>query len=70
MSRPRADFLASLAETLKTTPNYLLGFTNDPDPAAPPTTLTAEEEELLRAFRRLPNRQRELLDIVRIMSNP
>jgi len=69
-ARPRADFVIALANALETAPNYLLGLTNDPDPAAPPTTLTAEEEELLRAFRRLPNRQRELLDIVRIMSNP
>lgn len=70
LSRPRADFLASLAETLQTTPNYLLGFTHDPDPAAEPTTLTAEEQELLDTYRQLPNRQRELMRFVRFISHP
>lgn len=69
-ARPRADFVIALADALKTTPNYLLGFTDDPAPGAAPAKLTAEEQELLDTYRNLPSRQRELMRFVRFISHP
>ena len=67
---PQADFVIQLAHVLQTTPNYLLGFTDDPAPGAPPAKLTDEEQELLDTYRKLPNRQRELMRFARFISNP
>jgi len=67
---PRTDSLLRLAEALQTTPNYLLGLTDEPERGAEGRGLSDREQQLLEIFRKLPDRQRELLEFARIMSNP
>lgn len=50
----RRDKIAKLAEVLHTTPAYLMGWTDSPDPEpelSPPLTLTADEENIIRSYR-------------------
>lgn len=49
-------YLHKIATALHTTPAYLTGETDDPDSELPDESLTADEREILEAFRRLTSK--------------
>ncbi len=60
----RRDKIAKLAAALHTTPDYLMGWSDNPQPAQADTpVLSAAEQELIRSFRSLnPEGQQKVLD--------
>jgi len=56
---PSVKTIAGLAVTLRTSADYLLGLTENPNPSRPVTALPAKEFELLEAFCSLPAEKRE-----------
>lgn len=68
-NEPGADVLASLANALNTTTDWLLGLTENPNrPAISKGDLSEDERELIDSYRGIPaDKQRQIRSIVRAL---
>ena len=69
MNDPTGDVLAALAQALETTTDWLLGLTDVADrPMREESDLSADEQELLRIYRRKsPDKRTQMMDVAKAL---